>query len=116
MKVTGKMIRGMAQAMNAFTMEIYMQENMSMDVLMAKESSLGLMEKSTMANGEKDSRKDMASGEALKMTHISDNGKKAKQMDMEFISGKMEIGMKESGDLVLGMETALTSSIMETNT
>ena len=45
-------------------------------------------------------RKDMGCGEAYLVILILDNGKIQKQMDMEFINGKMEIDLKDLGLIV----------------
>jgi len=99
-KDSGKMIYVMEKAMNAIVMGILMKATFSTEKLMVKECTIGPMEKSTMANGSRVSRKDMECGKASMVTAIWANGANLKLTVMEFISGKMEIGMKETGNTV----------------
>jgi len=52
-----------------------------------------------MVNGKMESKKAMEYGKGLRAIPILVSGNKAKLMDMECISGKMGIGMKENGKI-----------------
>jgi hypothetical protein len=65
--------------------------------LMEKEFITGLMERSMMVSGGMGSRRAMACGEESLVIVISGNGKIVRLMDMEYISGKMEIDMRAVG-------------------
>ena len=70
----------------------------------------GLMEKCTKVNGLRALRMAKAFGKVSMATRTSANGDNQKLQAMVFISGKMAIGMKESGTIVSNMDKALISS------
>ena len=78
-------------------METDMKEIFIKAKLMVKEFIIGLMEKNMMESGKMESKMDTECGEVFSATPILVNGKTLKQMVMEFISGKMVIGMKAPG-------------------
>lgn len=55
------------------------------------------MEMNTMANGKMDKNTGMEFGKIRKVIVTSDSGCRIVRTDMEFTSGKMETGTKESG-------------------
>ena len=75
---------------------------------MEKESIIGQMEKSTMENGARESKRDMECGKEYMETAIWANGVSPKPMVMEFISGKTEIVMKAVGTSALNMGKEVT--------
>lgn len=76
---------------------------------MAKVSTTGRTEKSMTASGKTVSKKDMACGKAYLAILTSDNGKTARLMVTEFISGKTVTDSKEAGLTVSNMAKALIS-------
>ena len=78
-------------------MEILTKVNSLIIKLMERGFTNGRMEKFMMDNGYKARKKVMVSGEVFMETVILENGKIVKLKVMEFICGKMETGMKESG-------------------
>lgn len=63
-----------------------------------------------MESGETESKRATVFGEALKETRIWENGRTQEQMAMEFISGRMAIGMKENGVIASSTGRAQISS------
>ena len=82
---------------------------------MAKVSTLGTTERSTMESGTKVSSMVTASGEVYQETLILANGVTLKLKATEFTPGKMETDMKVSGSNVSSMAKALTYLRMETH-
>lgn len=74
-----------------------MKENSRLARQMAKESTLGLMEKFTTENGRLGSNKATESGEVFLETLTLESGTSPRLKVTESISGRMEIGMRESG-------------------
>ncbi len=73
------------------------KENIKMAKHMEKEFSIGNMERFMMVNGFLEPKKAMGFGKVLKETLILGNGRIAKLKAMEYMFGKMEIDMRESG-------------------
>jgi hypothetical protein len=78
-------------------MVILMRETSSMVRLTARVFIIGLMARCMMVNGRRVSKMDTECGEVYLVIVIWVNGLKVKLMDMEFISGKMVIGLKVPG-------------------
>jgi hypothetical protein len=97
MKATGLMTKETKKDMSVIQMAILMKETSRKEKLMARESITGLMEKSMMENGVKESRMAMACGKVYLEIAIWANGSTQKLMGMECISGKMEIDLKVAG-------------------
>jgi hypothetical protein len=97
MKDSGDMIIVKAKAWKSTLTGTSMKEISKKEKLMEKVSTIGLTEKSMMENGKMELKKAMVCGEVYLEIVISDNGKIVKLMDMEFINGRMGIGMKEVG-------------------
>jgi hypothetical protein len=57
----------------------------------------------------------MGSGKEFLVTLTSVSGRILRQMAMEYINGRMEIGTRESGQTVLSMDKVQTSLQMETH-
>lgn len=100
MKVNGRMIRDQEMDLKGIRMEIHMKEIFNKIKLKVKEYINGQMVKFMMGNGVKEQSKVMEFGEEYIMIVTLENGKIVRQMDMEFMFGKMEINMKESGKIV----------------
>ena len=100
MKVNGKMIRDQELGLKGIRMEIHMKEILNKTKLKVRVCINGQMVKYMMGNGGKDQRKVMEYGEEYIMIVTLESGRIARQMDMEFMFGKMEISMKESGKIV----------------
>lgn len=64
---------------------------------MAKVDTFGHQENTTKASGCKETKKDMASGRALREIPISGNGFKTSHMDSESTYGAIMMSMRESG-------------------
>jgi hypothetical protein len=84
--------------------------------LTAKESTTGLTEKSTMANGQVGSKMATVCGEEYLVTHILVSGRTLKLMATVFISGKTVTDLKDPGATVSSMEKELIFLQMETFT
>lgn len=74
-----------------------MRANLKEGRQMGKESTTGALEKSMMVNGNMELKKETVFGRELMAIPILENGKTQKHMAMEFIHGKMGIGMKVNG-------------------
>ena len=94
-------------------MEISMKETSKVERLMARASTCGQMEKFTMANGAMESKRATECGEESLVIHSLENGRTQKQMDTVFISGRMEIDLKVSGEPDSKADRAQTYSQME---
>jgi hypothetical protein len=99
----------MVEAMNDTQTTTNMKVNSSMEKLMERESTHGLMEKSMMGSGKEESKKAMESGKVSLETHTLESGRTVKQMGMVSTHGKMAIVMKVSGGIVLSMAKELIS-------
>ena len=91
------MIREIKKDMSVIAMEILMRVISRKVKLMVKEYIIGLMEKYMMANGVKELKMVMECGKESLVIAIWVNGSILKLMDMEYISGKMEIGLRVAG-------------------
>ena len=116
MKVLGSLISVKAGAMNYLAMETLTKASICKEKPMAKEPTLGSMEKCTMASGSKARSADTAYGKAFMATAISASGKIARLKAMECMFGSMETGMRASGISASGMEMVLTFLPTETLT
>ena len=88
------------KAMSATQTAIDMKVTSKMAKLTAKESTIGPMAKFTTANGAGASRTATGCGGVSSEIAIWGSGKTVRHMAMEFISGKMVIGMKDLGRTV----------------
>jgi hypothetical protein len=86
--------------MKGIVMETLMKVTLSTEKHMAKEFITGQTAKSTMESGKKELKKGMACGKVFTEIAIWASGATLKRMDMEFISGKMVIVMREVGAIV----------------
>lgn len=68
-----------------------------MERLTEKEFTTGQMERSTTANGERESKKATACGKAYMAIATWDSGVSLKHMAMVFTNGRMETDMKAVG-------------------
>lgn len=100
MRESGRMMSDMEKALKGIKTTINMKGNFKMEKLMVKGFILGSMEKYMMANGKMESKMDMVFGKEFLGILILESGRTARLMVMEFINGKMEISMKESGRIV----------------
>ena len=77
---------------------------------------LGLTERFMKVNGPRALRMAKAFGKVSMVTRTSANGDNQKLLAMVYINGKMAIGMKVSGRIVLNMDKAPIFSLMATVT
>ena len=77
--------------------------------LMEKECITGQTEKCMTVSGARESKKGTVCGRESMEIATWDSGASQRHMDMEFISGKMGIGMKAAGSIVSNMEKVVTS-------
>lgn len=91
------MTKGKKKAMSDTQTAIGMKVTSKVAKLMAKESTIGPMVRSTTANGAEESRTATACGEAYSATAIWASGKTARHMAMESINGRMATDTKDLG-------------------
>ena len=88
---------------NAILTEINMKETSSEERHMVREFTIGLMAKSTMANGAMGSKKDTECGVEYSEIPTSASGRIAKLLIMACINGRMVIVTKAVGSTALSM-------------
>jgi len=124
MRVSGKMIKGMAEVMNDTQMEIFIKVNFNMEKLMEKEGINGYPhQKYMMVSGlrEWDTAMEFGSGwikiviKSIRI-HILESGEMVKLKDTEYILGVMGIDMKVNGKNAWKMVEVLIFLQMEINT
>ena len=93
-RVIGLAIKRMERGMKSLAMLRCIKDIMSMGNPKGVEDITGQMEKFMRESGKMGSSMVQVSGEVLKEIPISDNGNKAKLMDMEFIPGITGTDMK----------------------
>ena len=97
MKDSGPMIRGREREWKDILMEISMKAIFIRERHMEKEFIIGLTEKFMTESGRMESKRATGCGRAYLEIPISVSGKTQRLMDMEFTSGKMEIGTRVPG-------------------
>ena len=116
LKDSGKTTFAMEKHSKGTLMVTVTMATLSEAKLTVTEFIVGLMERSMMVLGVKDSSKVMESGKVHKMTLISASGFSRKRMGMVFTHGKMVINMKALGRCALSMVQAQIKCIMVTHT
>ena len=99
MKVNGIKIKGTVEATKDLWMVTFIKADMLTEKQTEKELLVGLMEKLMMVNGWMGLKTVMVYGKEKAGILILDNGKIAKQMDMEYMYGQLVIDMKANGKL-----------------
>lgn len=100
MKAIGTMINDKERDTSSSRMETSIREISKMGNLMERASLLGKTENLMKENGLMGLSKAMEYGKVLRVILILESGRDQRQMGMEFIFGRMEISMKESGNSV----------------
>lgn len=107
------MTSNLEKDMNYIQMEIPIKEDLLTVIWKELEHIYGATEKYMKGNGYRVKSMDQECGKVLRKIHILENGIKEFQMDMEFILGSMEIGMKVNLNLALNMVMVKKNSQME---
>ncbi len=108
MRESGRMTRETGKVMNDLRTGMYISESSLLTSQTERASTLGRTGRSMTASGKEEEKMAMVCGEVSTGTAILENGRTAKQKDMEFIYGKMETNTKESSVIASSLDTGQT--------